>query len=263
MVDKRQEGHVEGADREPTVTEKHQDAILEKLPDGLAPLKTIHDDNYSELKALAEQMVTMARKRFGPQSSKPRLKRVEDLFSDKAGKAPRVDEELDRSIRQLSVIPQVAALDQEYDKAIATGFNIFDKASSDSGSSVQQAYDDWTLAMRLYDSALRSSGAIFVAAIEVAKSKSHGLPSDGFSKDRTHLEYYTKSAAIAAALVIYETAMAKASADLAAAFGKLIAGLFGGFAKVAVAEGTSISTSQTASLNFWTKLHANLNKSRN
>lgn len=259
MADKRQEG----VDHEASGTEKQEDALLEKLPDGLAPLKTIHDDNYSELRTLAEQMVSMARKRFGPQTSKPRLKRVDELFTDKAGKAPKVDEELDRSIRHIAMIPQLAALDQDYDKSIATGFNVFDKASSDAGSSVQQAYDDWTLAMRLYDSASRGAGAIFIAAVEVAKSKSHSLPSDGFSKDRTHLEYYTKSSAIAAALVVYESAMAKASADLATAFGKLNHGIFAGFSKVAVAEATSISTSHTASLNFWTKLHANLNKSRN
>lgn len=239
-----------------------EDAMLGDLPDGMAPLPTVPDAMVTELLALAEQLVGIARMQLGPQSSKPRLKRVEELFRDKARQAPKVDEELDKSIRSLGSVAQVAGLDQSYDQAMATAFNAFDKTSVDAGSNVQQAYDDWTLGVRLYKAASRSAGAILSAAIDNAKNTASGVATDSTFRDRAQLEYYTRSAAIATALLTYEKSMAKASTDLAAAFGKLISGLYGGFTQVAVGEATLLSAGQAASLSFWTKLHSDRSQSR-
>lgn len=238
------------------------DRNLDQLPDGLRPLKTIHTETVEKLLSLAEEMVADARKRFGRQSAKPRIKQVEELFLEHAGKAPDVERHRDEAMRQIDTVEKVATLDQAYDKSVATALNAFDKTSGDAGRSVQDAYDKWTMAVRIYRSEARSAGTIFYAEIEKAKSVHPQSDAGTVVREQPQIAYYTRGSAIAQALVTYEQTMAKSASTLVAAFGALMTGLYTGFASTAVGEATLVSASQTATLTFWTGVQQALRSNR-
>lgn len=235
---------------------------LPGLPDGLKPLKSVHTETAEELIETADQLVAMARKKFGTQASKPRLRTVEKLFEEKAGKAPPVEKHLDEAMRELDVVEQTAALDQTYDNQMATGINDFDKQSIESGSAMQEGYDAWLMAKRIYQSGARAAGAIFYAEIEKAKRPPSEFSPDSSRHETAQVYYYTQSTAIAAALVVYEQSMAATANALATAFGQLIGVLYESFSDTAVAEATLISSANSTSLTFWTGIQQALNRPR-
>lgn len=257
MVEKRQTG--EGAasadevsgpavDREAMIREE---ALLDKLPEGLAPLPSVHDDLASDLLEIAERQVAEARKRLGPQSSKPKLKRIEDLFISKVGRAPRVSEELERMMRSAPSVKQTAVLDGSFDRALASALNTYDKSSIQAGATMQLAYDDWNMAVRVYKSELRASGALLAAAIEAAEHPSAPRDYDEPARTAPQVGYYSKTTKVAQALLAYEMAMQQAGTALAAAYGHLTDELYSTMDMLAVAEATLITATQTAYSTFW------------
>jgi hypothetical protein len=264
MVERRQVRSHETAAEVDNLTPmpEREDVALERLPGGLAPLNTLHDDLASELLDLAERQVAEARKKLGPQSSKPRLQHIAEMFATKAGKEPRVGEELERAMRSPALVAQIATLDGTFDHTLATGLNLFDKASVQSGAAVQAAYDDWTMAARIYKSEIRAGGAILSAAIEAANHPTQPLSYDTPLKAEPQVDHFTKADKIGTALLVYEKRMQAAAADLAHAYGVLMSALYGAVNALAVAEATLISVTQTANKTFWTNVQTAMSQIR-
>lgn len=248
------------------ISAKDEDALLERLPDGLAPLVTITDETAADLLELAERQVTEARKKLGPQSSKPRLKRVQDMFAAKAGRAPRISEELDRLMRSTGVASQIAAADSTFDHTMAAAFNNFDHASITSAAAFQTAYDNWSMAVRYYKADLRTAGAVLADHIRAAKHPvsppDYEYEYDGPSRGQIYIDHYTSADKIGDAILVYEKAMQVAGTQLATAYGQLLGGLYSAVTAVAVAEATLISVTQGAYKSFWTSAQHAMNQSR-
>ena len=230
---------------------------LRRLPDGGEALATVHDATAKSILKLAEQLVKNARERLGPETSKPRVVEVGRLFSDHAGPTPSMPKQLNAVLRSAERVEQVAELDETWDKSIAGAVDVFDQTSIESGSKVQEATDNWRLAVRVYESEARSAGAIFKAEIDKAALKG-GSQGGSHPELDQHVDYYARSAEISAGLVKYEEAMAAASGELATALGTLIQDLFESAAKVSVAEATFIDSTQQASSTFWTGVHGEM-----
>jgi hypothetical protein len=263
MVEKRHsKAHEAFAGEELVPSAEREDAVLERLPGGLAPLKTIHDDLALELLDLAERQVEEARKKLGSKSSKPRLKRIEEMFVKRAGRAPPVEDDLERALRSGGMVSHVATLDGAFDHVLATGLNTFDKASVQSGAAVQSAYDDWTMAARIYKSEMRAGSAVLYAAIEAADHPGQPMSYDSQLKVEQQLDHYTKSDKIGAAMLTYERRMQQAGADLAHAYGVLMAALYGAVNTLAVAEATLIAVNQTANKTYWTNVQSAMSQVR-
>lgn len=255
----------EQKDREaetPVARAERRDDWLPGLPDGLAPLRSVHTETAEELIETAEQLVAMARERFGSHTSKPRLETVARLFEEQAGKPPSVEKSLNTAIRELDVVEQTAALDRAYDSKMAGALNDFDKASLQSGSEMQQGYDAWLMAKRIYESEARAAGAIFHAEIEKAKRPRGEFSSDNSRREIAQVHHYTQSTAIAGALVQYEKTMATSANNLAKAFGQLVGVLYKSFSATATAEATLIAAANSASLTFWTGIEKALSRPR-
>lgn len=253
MVEKRQtRSEAASATEDSLAGASTDDAGLETLPGDVRGLKMVVDKNASELLELAEQQVAEARRRLGPETIKPRMKRVEELFAAHAGKPPRVSEDLERSMRSSALVAQVATLDGTFDHSVATGYNIFDKASVQAGAAMQVAYDDWQLAVRMYRSELRAGGSTLLGAIEIAN---HPPLADDFEqplRGESQVSYFTRTDKIGVALLAYEKRIQSASVDLAKAYGTLIGALYAASSGLAVAEATLIAVIQTANKTFWT-----------
>lgn len=262
MTEKRQ-GRESTADTLTAGTEQ-EDALLERLPDGLAPLVTITDETAAELLELAERQVSEARKKMGPQASKPRLKRVQDLFNSKAGRAPRVSEDVDRLMRSTGVATQIANADAAFDHTMAGAYNIFDRSSVNAGSSFQTAYDNWTMAVRIYKADLRTAGAILADQIRAAKHLPALLDYDYETPARgqVQVDHYTAADKIGDAILAYEKSMQVAGTALAMAYGVLLSGLYSAVTALAVAEATLIASAQGAYKSFWTSAQTALGQTR-
>jgi hypothetical protein len=267
MVEKRQ------ADKE-TSTPVHrdivgdssrEDASLEHLPGGLSSLKLAPDQVASELLELAERQVAEARRKLGSDSTKPRLKRLEEMFEARSGREPGVSPDLERTLRSNVFVPQVATLDSTYDHTVATAYNIFDKISVQTGASVQASYDDWQLAVRIYKSEMRAAGAILEAGVEIAAHPNQPVDYDYDTQLRAEAQvsHFTKSDKIATALLTYEKRMQQAASDLSRAYGLLITSLYGAANGLGVAEATLISSIQSASKSFWTGVQNAIGQVRN
>lgn len=248
------------------LTAKSEDALLERLPDGLAPLVTITDETAAELLELAERQVAEARKKLGPQSAKPRLKRVQDMFAAKAGRAPRVSEEVDRMMRSTGVASLIAAADSTFDHTMAGGFNNFDHASITAAAAFQTAYDNWSMAVRYYKADLRTAGAVLADHIRAAKHPvtppDADYEYDSPPRGQAFVDHYTSADKIADAILNYEKAMQVAGTQLALAYGLLLGGLYSAVTAVAVAEATLISVTQGAYKTFWTSAQHAISQSR-
>ncbi|MDA7966957.1 hypothetical protein [Ruegeria sp.] len=226
------------------------DEKLRHLPDGGDALPTIHDAAAHKILELAETLVFDARKRLGSESSKPRVAEVKALFTEHTGRSPKVSDELNRELRRPDRVERVAGLDQTWDKVYAKAINVFDQTSIESGSKVQEAIDNWQLAVRVYKAEARSASAIFRAAIETAHEKQRHEGGRHAGVDRLS-DHYTSSVVISAALVTYEKSMATAIDALSIAVGALTKDLFTSTSSVSVAEATLIDTEQKASKAFW------------
>ncbi|HYC74665.1 hypothetical protein [Brevundimonas sp.] len=269
MVEKRQPRSDAGAapiESEDEVERRRREELLEGLPDGLKPLPTVHDELATELLELAERQVAEMRKRFGPSSSKPRLKRIEDLFVSKVGRAPRVSEEMQRLMRGPAAIQRVAVLDGSFDRALAAAFNAYDKSSVQSGSHVQTAYDDWSMAVRIYKSELRAAGSLLAAEIDAANHPA--TPPQDYDdyedpvRAEPHVRHYVRSAKIGQSLLAYEKTMQQAGTALAGAYGQLNTELYNAADGLAVAEATLIAATQTAYSIFWTGAQSAVGQAR-
>jgi len=242
------------------------DPLLIELPDGLPALPTIQDDLATELLELAERQVTEARKKLGPQASKPKLKRIEALFYERAGRAPKVSEETAKFLRGPATVQQTAVLDAAFDRSVATAMNVYDKSSIQSGALVQSAYDDWNLAVRIYRSQMRSAGAVLVAEIEAARHPAQSRDYEEYDEPMrggVQVHYYAKAAKIGQSILEYEKTMQKAGAALAGAYGQLTTELYAALNTLAVAEATLISANQTAYSTFWTGMQTAMGQTRN
>lgn len=226
------------------------DETLRQLPDNTAALAMAQGRNANNILALAESIVSETRSRLGENTSKPRVIDVIELFTEHAGQAPEVPEKLSHELRQPNRAEQVANLDGDWDKAYASAVNTFDKTSIEAGSKVQEAVDNWRLAVRIYESEARNAAAIFKADIEKAhlmtgtKGGTHPFLDE-------HVDYYEQSSAIGTGLVQYESSISQATSELASALGELIQELFNSSASLTVGEATFIDESQKASQSFW------------
>ncbi len=244
---------------------RQQDALLDSLPGGLAPLPSIHDDLAAELLALAEQQLAETRKKFGREASKPKLKRILSLFNDSAGRAPSVDAELARQMRSLGAVQQTAQLDGVFDRALATALNVYDKTSVQSGANVQSAQDNWSMAVRVYKSELRAAGAVLRAEIEAVNHPPAQRDFNEYEeplRGASQVQHYLKSAKIGQSLLTYEKTMQQAGAALVTAYGQLTAELFAAVNTLAVAEATLISATQSAYSTFWNGVQSAVAQSR-
>lgn len=235
-----------------------EDVMLEQLPGGLKTLTTVHDDVVAELLDLAERQVAEARKKLGLQTAKPRLKKVEALFTTKAGKPPHVDEEVERQMRG-NFAAQIAGYDGNFDHTLAVGYNNFDKTSVQASSNVQNAHDAWSMAVRIFKSEMRVAGAVLNAAIEAATHPA----TNGYDeplRGRQQIDYYTRSSKIADSLLAYERTMQEANTALTAAVGQLVTALYGAVSALAVAEATQIAVTQGAYKSFWTSVQGAINQ---
>lgn len=245
--------------------ERREEALLIGLPDGLPSLPTIHDNLASELLELAERQVAETRQKLGSQTSKPKLKRIEELFNEKAGRAPRVGEETARLMRGPTVVQQTVALDGAFDRSLASALNVYDKSSVQSGALVQAAHDDWSMAVRIYKSQLRAAGAALAAEIDAAN---HPARNDYDEYDEPvrgapHVQHYARAAKIGQSILNYEKTMQQAGGALAAAYGQLTTALYNAVNVLAVAEATLISATQTAYSTFWTGVQSAVGQARN
>ena len=243
-------------------TKSQRDRIISRLPDGLDDLRSIHDEHTAEMLEIAETLVATIRKKIDVGDRKPRVPQVHSLFSKQAGKVPSVKPEVDEKMRNLDHIQRIATLDQSYDKSMAQAYNTFDKVSVDCGANVQEAYDSWIMAVRVYESECRSAGAIFLAAVEIARKKERDNRGGEWAAEDVQLQFYTKSTDLASALKTYESAISKAANDLAKSFGSLVAGVYSGVTKVSAGEASLISSTQTASLTFWKGVHSEFGNRR-
>lgn len=251
----------------PDLSDQQQDEILKKLPGGMKFFETVHYRNENEIIKLAESLVKDLRKKLGSNTSKPRMKAVEDMFYSYAKKPRKVPKAVEDVIRKPAHVEKIAVLDQSYDQAVAKAVNAFDQTSVEAGSKVQEAYDNWTLAVRIYESACRSAGAVFKAKIVQAHEEADqvlksalGLGAHDIRLSEESM-YFTRSKAIGTGLVDFESSISKASGDLAKAFGALIADLFGAVSNTCEGEATLIAATQTASLTFWSGVESELAKS--
>lgn len=240
----------------------HIEKMLEGMPDGQKALAKVQDDTAKEILAIAEQLVADARKKLGKSHSKPRAKNVSELFGKYAGKPPEVHEELSKHLRANEHVGKIAALDQEFDKAVATALNHFDQTSVESGGKIQDAVDTWTLAVRIFTAETRTAAAVFLACIEKAEKDKADRHDANNERESKLVRHYKKAQSIGDGLVVYEKALAKSTDELATAFGKLVKSLFTSAVNVASAEATLISASQKASHQFWTKAYAELSKTK-
>lgn len=256
MVEKRQaDKEAAGAVARDIATESNeQDTVLNHLPGGLSSLKLASDQVASELLELAERQVEEARRKLGSESTKPRLKRLKEMFEARSGREPEVGPDLERTLRSNALVPQVATLDSAYDHAVASAYNIFDKISVQTGATVQASYDDWQMAVRIYKSEMRAAGAILEAGVETAAHPNQPADNDFDTQLRAvaQVNHFIKSDKIATALLTYEKRMQQAASDLSRAYGLLITNLYGAANGLGVAEATLISTIQDASKTFWT-----------
>lgn len=244
---------------------RREDEILEGLPDGLRPLPTLHDDLSEELLALAERQVAETRKKLGSETSKPRLKQIENLFNAKAGRAPRVGEEMERLMRSIPIVQQTASLDGSFDRAMAAAINVYDKSSIQNGAIVQAAYDDWGMAVRIYKSELRAAGSLLAAEIEAINHPPGGHDYSDYDqpiRGSAQVQHYGRAAKIGHALLTYEKTMQQAGTALAVAYGQLTSALYNAVNGLAVAEATLIAATQTAHSVFWTGAQNAVSQSR-
>jgi hypothetical protein len=259
MAEKRHTGGESAPEdrAEARADERREAALLEALPDGMRPLPTIHDDLSEELLALAERQVAETRKKLGEQSSKPKLKRIQELFTSKAGPPPKVSGEMEKLLASPLVVQQTAGFDASFDRAVAMALNAYDKGSVQTGASVQAAYDDWGMAVRIYKSELDAAGALLAAEIEAINHPPTQRDYDYTDSDEpvrggAQVHHYVRAAKIGQVLLAYEKNMQKASGELATAYGELVSGLYAAVNALAVAEATLISATQTAYQVFWT-----------
>lgn len=232
------------------------DKILELLPGGAEKLIGIRDSNVEHLLRLAKQLVEDARKSLGKDSSKPRVARIEKIFEKYAGKPrKRIPGYLDKELRREEHVGQIAGLDRTWDTSYATALNEFDRTSVQSGSKIQDADDNWKLAVRLFESDARSAGAVFLAEVKKAKSKTPAPHADNDSDAHVEVAYHARGADISEALVAYESAMSEATQNLSNALGALIRDLFEAVTSTCVGEATLIKTTQDASKTFWSGVH--------
>lgn len=254
MVERRQVKE-EGARAESGDTEAEQDRVLEAMPNGMTPPKTIQDGLAAELLEIAERQVADTRKKLGPQASKPRLKRIDALFNRYAGSPPRAGTEITNSMTAAGTIPQLTKYDMAFDQTLAAAFYNFDRSSAQAGADIQNAHDAWTLEVRLYRSDERSAGAILSAAIQTA-SLHDDQNYDEPMRTKSHVDYYRKSTKIAEAILVYEETMRQGGMKLATAFGRLMQNLYEAANDLAVAEAALIATTQLAYNNFWTNVQS-------
>ncbi len=257
----RAKSSVQKADSE-LALEKNVDSLLAKLPGGRKGLAQIQDDKAKEMLSLARGLLSEAKKKLGP--SKPRVRQVADLFEKYAetDNAPNISEEFDRELRDPEVVQKIAKLDNAHDKAVATALNDFDQISNAESQKIEDANDSWSLAVRVYSAESRTAGAVFHAQIEHAKTShdsGHGSHAENLPKLVRH---YMRSSAIADGLVAYEKSMAKATDDLSTAFGSLVNDLFASTASISTGEAALIEAIQKASLDFWKKSYAEIDKAR-
>ncbi|MFK7738806.1 MAG: hypothetical protein AB8H80_00685 [Planctomycetota bacterium] len=245
-----------------TENEAGDEQALQNLPGGLKSLETIHDHNAKQILDLARDLVRSARTELGPDSSKPRIARVERLFEKCAGTPRRVPGNLDGELRRPEYVETIAQLDREWDLSFATARNAFDRISVASGSKIQDADDNWLLAVRIYESESRSAGAIFKAAVDKARAKTPTPHAEEDIDAHAEVAFHTRGSDISKALQTYEQAMAAATASLSTAFGALIKDLFDSMTATCVGEADLIQATQDASSKFWTGVHSQLsNKS--
>ena len=235
---------------------------LRRLPGGGSQLSEVKDSTGADLLKVAKTLVADVRSKLGSNSSKPRVEAVEALFI-KYAKSPRdVPPSLDKRMRRPEHVEAIATLDNAWDKAYAEALNDFDQSSVSSGGKIQDAEDDWELAVRVYEAEIRSAAAIFKAKIELARDNT---PAPSHKEDQdaeAEVTYYTRSSAISEALVDYEEAKASATTELTTAMGTLLGDIFEGVTTTAVAEATLIDAIQKASATFWEGVDTELTTAR-
>lgn len=240
------------------------DEMYRKLPGDHRGLRTVQDRLVDSLLSHAEKLVEEAKSKLGRSKEKPRLDDVRDLFVKYAGDDPEPGKMLDKAMRTVDQIGNTAALDQDFDRTMASAFNDFDKTSVESGARVQEACDSWTMAVRIYRSEARAAGSIFLGAVEAAKDKTDDERSTEVDAEaKVLVDHFTASAAIATALETYEGAVATAASELATAFADLSTSLYQSVTDMAVAESTLISAAQQAGLEFWTGVRGQLSTQNN
>ena len=240
------------------------DEALERLPDGGRPLRAVHDASTEEMLELAEQLVERARTSLASDDTergadfKVRVESVERLFLEYAGESPEFAEALDEALRELRHVEEIAKLDLVWDTTCAQALNKFDLVSVQNAAKVQNAEDNWRLAVRVFEAARRSSGAILHAEIEKAAEQLRPAHREGQRDGFREVDHYGRSITISKALVAYQQSIATATSSLAKAVGTLITQLADASTATAVGEAQLIDATQNASKKFWTAVQNEL-----
>lgn len=232
-----------------------EDERLRLLPGAMQQLEGVDDASATDLVELADRLFRNAWGRLGRDGSESRLG---SFFRATAGTPPAVTARLNDEVREPDRVEKVARLDEAWDRQYATAVNAFHQARTNAEATIRDAADDWQLAVRLYEAKRRSAGAVLRNVIDTADADRVTHEGQKQLGADEQVNFRARSSKIAAGLVAHERAVAAATAELSTAFGVAVKNLMDSSAKVEVAAATMIAAKESASLAFWTGVHADL-----